>query len=230
MGPFTCLLSDVSAKELSLSLDAGMTQEMVLEALKNLQGYFGLKKLELRAAYLEIDGWTAAAHALSGAAIHMTMLASLSVPENFVTEILLLHISLLPHLEELSVLPATPANDLPGKQSNGFEPLLSLDVPNERLLQRFLCYAPQNLKTLKVANLGQNSLRKIARTLPGLQRLYVEGSSFGSPEIFVLGACFQLEEIEIHTDYALGMNGSDLRQFKSMFRNLRSLSIVPRDS
>jgi hypothetical protein len=200
------------------------------KALNDLRGHFQLKRLELQAPRLEMDDRQrmVAVHALSGAVIQMSLLTHLSLSENLLTEISLLHISVLPTLETFVVFPAPPAGDLSGEGTLGFESLRSLDLPNETLLRRFLSYSLQDLEVLKVGNLGRDSL-KLIRGLTGLQFLRIEGPSFGPPEIFALGACFRLEGIEIQSCHPLGMDDSDLHRFRAMFQNLRSLSIVAQD-
>ena len=160
----------------------------------------------------------------------MSLLTHLSIPENFVTEGLLLHVSLLPRLEELIVSPAPRVNALPGRECHGFASLRSLDIPNGTLLHRFLSYQVGGLEALRVGNLGSKSLPALARKLPNLLQLSIEGQKFTPQEMFVLGACFQLEEIAILTQCPLGMADLDLHRFRAMFRNLRSLSITTRDS
>ena len=159
----------------------------------------------------------------------MSLLAHLSLPEALATEVLLLHISLLPRLETLTIYPVPTKNGIFGEESRGFVSLRSLDLPNEKLLNRFLSYPLRDLEILKARNLSRNSLQKLARNLTGLQKLCIEGSSFSLHEIFLLGACFQLEEIEIITQYPLEMDDLDLRRFRDMFRALRSLSITTQD-
>ena len=217
--------------ELSLSLVAGMTPVESFEALKNLQGYFGLTRLELRTPGLELcdSSHLVAIQTLAGAVIHMSSLIYLSIPGGFVTEALLLHISLLPLLEELVILPASLTHSLPGRERYGFVSLRSLDIPNGTFLRRFLSYRIRDLEGLKVRALDRDSILEIARGLPSLRYLSIEGQDIASPQIFVLGACFQLEKITISTRRPSGMNNLDLHRFRDMFRNLRSLSITIRD-
>ena len=220
----------VPCAELSLSLVAGMTPTELSEALNNLRGYFGLTKLELRTPGLALGGWSqmVAIHALAGAVIYMSMLTYLSVPGEFVTEDLLLHISLLPRLETLVISPTSMTRSPLGREHHGFVSLRSLDIPNGTFLHRFLSYPIRDLETLRVRDLDRNSIKAIARGLPSLRYLYIEGQFFASPEMFVLGACFQLEEIAVSAQHPLGMDDSDLHRFRAMFRNLRSLSITIR--
>jgi len=208
-----------------------MTPKKVLEALGDLQGYFNLTQLTLRAPPLGFGDkqQMVAVHALSGAVIHMSLLTHLTLPENFVTESLLLHISLLPQLETLVISPTPLTNNLPGGGSHGFVSLRSLDVPTEKFLRRFLSYPILDLEILKVKGLGRDSLPVVARKFSGLRQMSIEGACFSSPEIFVLGACFQLEDIGITTQCPLGMDDLDIDRFRAMFRNLRSLSITIRD-
>jgi len=203
----------------------------VLEALNDLQGYPNLKKLVLRAPPLGFGDkeQMVAVQALSGAIIEMSRLTDLTLPENFVTEGLLLHISLLPQLETL-VISSTPLkNNLPGGGTHGFISLRSLDIPTEKLLRRFLSYPILDLEILKVNGLGRNALPIIARKFSGLRQMFIEGTCFSSSEIFVLGACFRLEDIGIITQRPMGMDDLDIDRFRAMFRNLRSLSITIRD-
>lgn len=212
--------------ELFLSHGAGTTPAELLEALSDLRGYFGLTRLEFRAPDLNPDdpSQIVAIQALAGAVIHMTLLTCLSIPGSFVTEALLLHISLLPRLRELVIFPASMPCSLHGREHRGFISLRSLDIPNATFLRRFLSYSIQDLETLKVRDLDPDSITNIARKLPNLLHLDIKGQNFPSPKIFVLGACFQLEEIVISTQHPLGMDDSDLHRFRAMFRNLRSLS------
>ena len=208
-----------------------MTPTEKIEALNDLQGYLALKRLVVWAPHLELDDGQqmVAVQALSGSVIYMSLLTHLSLPENLVTETLLLHISLLPQLETFKVSPTPLASRLSANESHGFGSLRSLDVPSEKLLQRFLSYPISDLEILKAGGLSQRSLPMIARKLPDLREIHIEGAGFSSPEIFVLGACFRLEEIEILTQHPLEMENLDLDRFRSMFRNLRSLSIAIRN-
>jgi len=204
----------------------------LLQALNDLQGYFKLTKLVLSAPQLKSDDLRqmVAVQALPGAVIHLSLLRHLSLPEVFVTESLLLHISLLPRLETLIISPTPVVSSLPGGgDCHGFVSLRSLEVPNESHLRRMLSYGIRDLETLKVRNISRHALPVVARQLQSLRELSIEGTSFASPEICILGACFQLEEIEVITKYPLGMDGPDQDRFRAMFRNLRSLSIVTRD-
>lgn len=201
------------------------------KALSDLQGHFELKRLELRAPRLELDNWrlTRAVHALPGVVIYMSLLTHLSLPESVMTEFLLLHISLLPRLQSLIIFPARITNNLFGKASDGFVSLRSLDVPNTKLLRPFLSYPLRGLEALKVGNLDRDSLPILSRKLTGLRQLHIESESFSLQEIFILGGCFQLEEIEVITQYPLEMGDLDRHRFRDMFRNLRFLSIVTRE-
>lgn len=230
-GEDTDQVSYPSVQELSLSLGVGMTPTELFQALDDLQSCFKLTRLMIWAPHLGLgdDQRVVAVQALSGAVIHMSLLTHLSLPENIVTEGLLLHLSLLPRLETFKIYPTLSTNSLSGEVSYGFVSLRSLDVPNQKILQWFISYPMLDLEILKVRGLGRGSLPKIARKFSGLRQIYIEGASFGSPEIFVLGACFQLEEIEILTQRPLEMDDLDLDQFRTMFRNLRSLSIATRD-
>ena len=216
--------------ELFLSLGAGTTPAKLFGALSDLRGYFRLTRLELRTPGLELDDSSriVAIQALAGAVIHMSLLTYLSIPGNFATEALLLHISLLPRLRKLVISPASTTRSLHGREHPGFLSLRSLDIPDGNVLHLFLSYQILDLDTLKVKHLDPNSISIIARRLPNLRRLFIGGQSFSSPGIFVLGACFQLEEISISTQHSLGMDDLDLHRFRAMFRNLRSLSITIR--
>ena len=156
--------------ELSLSLDNGATSKAIIKALSDLHDHFMLKSLELRAPDLALDEWQqmVAVHTLSRTLIHMSLLTHLSLSGNFVTEVLLTHISLLPRLEMLIISPSPAMNNLPGKKSAGFSSLRTLSIPNKNLLRRFLSYPFQGLETLSVGNLGRDSLSEIARGLPCL--------------------------------------------------------------
>lgn len=217
--------------ELSLSLGTEIPPTELFEALDDLQGCFKLTKMELSAPHLRLDALQrmAAVQALSGAVIHLSLLTHLSLPEDFITEGLLLHISLLPRLETLIISPTPVTNNLLGEGCHGFGSLRSLEVPNENYLRRMLSYGIRDLEALKVRNLSQHALPVIVRELRSLRQLSIEGPSFTSLEMFILGACFQLEEIEIFTRDPLGMEDLDLDRFRTMFRNLRSLSITMRD-
>ena len=214
--------------ELFLSLGVGATPTELFEALSNLRGYFGLTRLEFQAPDPSLDDSSQmeAIHALSGAVIHMSLLTYLSIPGNFVTEALLLHLSLLPRLQELVISPAFMTHSLLGRERHGFASLRSLDIPNGSFLHQFLAYPIQDLETLKVRDLDPNAISIIARRLSNLRRLHIKGQDFPTSKIFVLGACFQLEEITISTQHPLGMDDLDLHRFRAMFRNLRSLSIT----
>ena len=208
-----------------------MSPTELLEALKDLQGYSKLTRLRLSAPHSRLGDLQQmmAVQALSGAVIHLSLLTHLSLPEDFITEGLLLHVSLLPRLETFVISPTPVTNSLPGGDCHGFGSLRSLEVPNEIHLRRLLSYGIRDLETLKVRNLGRRSLPIIVRKLRSLRRVFIEGSSLTCPEIFILGACFQLEEIEILTHYPLDMEDLDLDRFRAMFQNLRSLSIAIRD-
>jgi hypothetical protein len=208
-----------------------MTPTKLLEALNDLQDYSKLTRLVIWAPHLGLSDkqQMAAIQALPGAVIHMSLLTELSLPEDLVTEGFLLHASLLPRLETLTVAPALLKNDLFEEESHGFASLRSLDVPTEKLLRRFSSYPMSDLEILKVKGLGRKSLPVIARKFSGLQQMFIEGACFDSHEIFVLGACFQLEDIGIITQYPLEMDDLDIDRFRAMFRNLRSLSIAIRD-
>lgn len=212
-----------------LSLGAGTSPAELVEALSDLQGCFRLARLEIRTPRMGLSDSSQAIRALAGAVIHMSLLTHLSIPEDFVTEDLLLHISLLPRLEILVVSSTPLTHVLLGGECQGFPSLRSLDVPGESLLRRFLSYPIQDLETLRVRDLDQNTLPVVARKLPNLRQLSLEGRSFTSPEIFVLGACFQLEEVNITTQYPMGMDDLDIHRFRAMFQNLRSLTTTTRD-
>lgn len=220
-------VSRPSVQELTLSLEAGITQAGLIRALGDLQAYIGLGRLVLRAPHLRLGDseQMVAVQTLSGVVIRMSLVTHLSLPGDLVTEYLLLHIALLPLLESFVVFPAPLMSDLSGEGSGGFGSLRLLDVPDANFLRRFSSYQNLDLETLKVGGLSRNSLSIIARNFAGLRRVSIEGTGFKSSEIFVLGACFQLEEIEILTQRPLGMDNEDLHQFRTMFRNLRSLSI-----
>ena len=217
--------------ELSLSLGVGIAPEQLFKGLGDSRGYFGLTRLELQAPRMGLGDLpqAVAIQALAGAVIHMSLLIHLSIPEDFVTESLLLHISLLPRLETLVIASTPLAHRLSGGECEGFPSLRSLDVPDEILLHRFLSYPVRNLESLRVKDIGQKSLPAVARKLPNLRQLSIGGQGFTSPEIFVLGACFQLEEISIIIQDPPGTNDLNLHQFRAMFRNLWSLTIVTRD-
>ena len=220
-------ISRPSVKELSLSLEVEMAQGGLLRALGGLQAHFGLARLVLWAPHLRLGDreQMVAVQVLSGAVIQMSLLTHLSLPGDLVTEYLLSHIALLPLLESFAVSSTPLINNLSGEESNGFGSLRFLDVPDANFLRRFSSYRHLDLETLKVRGLCQDSLSVIARNFFGLREVSIEGTGFNLSEIFVLGACFQLEEIEIFTQCSLGMENVDLRQFRAMFRNLRSLSI-----
>ena len=205
-----------------------MAPENISRALDALQGHFELKKLELRASDLRLDDWgqIVAVQVLSGVVIHMSLLTGLSLPENLVSEFLLLHISLLPRLETLTVSPASVTSNLFGEESHGFVSLRSLNVPNENLFCRFLLYTLRDLEVLKVGKLGRNSLQRLSRNLTSLKKIYIEDPGFSLQEISVLGACFRLEEIKIVSPSPLKIDGLHLHRFRDRFRNLRSFSIV----
>jgi len=208
-----------------------VTPTKLLEALNDLQGYFDLTRLVLQAPHLVLGDrqQMVAVQALSGAVIHMSLLTHLSLPESLVTEGFLLHVSLLPRLETLTISSTPSTNNLSEEKSHGFVSLRSLDVPNEKHLRRFLSYQVLDLEILKVKGLGRNTLPLIARKFPGLRQLFIEGAYFSPPEIFVLGACFQMEEIGIMTQFPLRMDDPEIDRFRAMFRNLRSLSIAIQD-
>ena len=107
--------------ELSLSLDNGATSKAIIKALSDLHDHFMLKSLELRASDLALDGWQqmVAVHTLSRTLIHMSLFTHLSLPGNFVTEVLLTHISLLPRLETLIISPSPAMNNLPERNPLG---------------------------------------------------------------------------------------------------------------
>jgi len=209
-----------------------MTLKESIKALHDLQGYFALKRLAVWAPHLGLDHWQqmVAVQALCGGVIQMSLLTHLFLPEDLVSETLLYHASLLPRLEKFKVSAAPLIKSLSAKGSHGFRSLRSLGVPNENLLLCFLSYSIPDLKVLKVRGMGQRSLVTLARRLPDLREVYIEGTGFSSPEIFVLGACFQLEEIEIRTQDPLEMEDLELDRFRAMFRNLCSLSIAIRDN
>lgn len=169
------------------------------------------------------------AQTVSGAVIHMSLLTDLTLPESIVTEGLLLQLSLLPRLEALTISPAPPANDLSGRVPRGFAPLRALEIPNGNLLRWFASHPLLGLDSLKVAGLDGKALIVIARKFPNLRQISIEGASFGARDLLVMGACFQLEDIKITTQDPLGMDDVDLDRFRSMFRNLRDLSVVVRD-
>ena len=208
-----------------------MTPRKVLEALGDLQSYSNLKRLALRAPPFGFGDkqQVVAVQALSGAIIEMTFLTHLTLPENFVTGGLLFHISLLPQLETLVISPTPLTNNLPGGGAHGFVSLRSLDVPTEKFLRWFLSYPVLDLEILKVKGLDRNSLPMIAHKFSGLRQMFIEGTYFSSPEIFALGACFQLEDIGIITQRPLGMDDPDIDRFRATFRSLRSLSVTIRD-
>ena len=198
-----------------------------LKALRDLQGCFRLARLELWAPHLGVGdpSQVVAIQVLAGAVIQMSLLTSLSIPGGFVTDGLLLHISLLPLLETL-VISSTPlVHSLLGGECYGFPSLRSLDVPNDNFLRRFLSYPIRGLETLRVRNLDQNTIPLVARKFPNLQRLSIGGEDFSSHKMFVLGGCFQLEEITVCAHRPLGMDDLDMHRFRAMFRNLRSLLI-----
>jgi hypothetical protein len=226
-------ISNPSVTELSLSLGTGETPAELSKGLNDLQGYSKLTRLELWAPRFESgDLPRMVAQTLAETVIHMSLLVHLSIPEVLATEYFLLHISLLPRLETLIISPTPLTHSLLGGECYGFPSLRSLDVPNESFLRRFLSYPVRDLDALRVRNLDRHALPLIARELSSLRRLsiFIKGSNFTPQEVFVLGACFRLEEIGIITQSPLGMNDSDLHRFRAMFRNLRSLSIAREDS
>ena len=170
------------------------------------------------------------AHTLSGAVIHMSLLTNLSLPESLVTGGLLFHLSVLPQLEVLTISPAPPGNDLSGRVSRGFTSIRALEVPSEELLRWFATYPLPGLEALKVTGLDGRALVVIARKFSNLRQISIEGASLGSQDLSVLGACFQLEVIRVATRCSLGMDGKELDQFRAMFRNIRTLSIVTQDN
>ena len=152
--------------ELSLSLDNGATPKAIIKALSDLYDHFMLKSLELRAPDLALDDWQqmVAVHTLSRTVIHISLLTHLSLPGNFVTEVLLTHIPPPPSGNTNNF--SFSRNEQPTrKKSAGFSSLRTLSIPNENLLRRFLSYPFQGLETLSVGNLGRDSLSEIARGL-----------------------------------------------------------------
>ena len=170
-----------------------------------------------------------AAQALCGAVIQMSSLTQLSLPECVVTGGVLLQLSLLPRLEAITISPSPPTNKLSGEVSHGFPLIRSLEIPNETFLSWFASYPVLDLEILKAMGLGGKALRMIARKFPNLRQISIEGTSFDPRELWVMGACFQLEAIEISVKYPLEMDDLDLDRFRAMFPKLNTFSIVIRD-
>ena len=224
-------LTDPSVTEISLFFNPDTLPKRIYGTLGDLRGHFDLKRLVLQAPHLRLDEGRqmVAVRILVEAVIDMSLLIHLSVPETLVTDFFLLHVSLLPRLETLIVSPAPVTNNLFGEESHGFVSLRSLDLPDERLLRRLLYYPLQDLKILKVGGLGRSSLQKLCSNLTGLRQLSFEDANLDPQDIFMLGACFQLEDIKILTQYPWELGDLELHRFRGMFRNLRSLSVVTRE-